>query len=348
MEIRVPGIKLYRSHGKVYAYHRKTGTRLKSPIGSAAFLAEIEKLNAATVASDKPKAGTLGALFTGYRASPEFTELAPRTRADYQKVFDYLKPLDGDLLADFSPNTVLRIRDAAFKAHKRRFANYVVVVLSLTFKWGSVRELLTGNPAASIPRVRRPRNAPKANRAWSDAEREAVLSAATAGLRVAIALGMFAGMREGDAITVTRAAYDGSWLSWMQRKTGHPIDVPVDPRLKAIVDAELEARREQPIEHMQLVIGERGNPYTENGFRTVFFRLVRRLETNGLVRPGLTFHGLRHSVGKNVIDEGGTQNEAGALLGHRSPATTAIYTYEADRRKLASAAVARLKPRSPK
>ena len=268
MEIRVHGIKLYRSRGKVYAYHRATGKRLRAEPGTAAFLAEVERLNAA-VQSVKPRAGTLGALFAAYRASPEFTELAPRTRSDYQKVFDYLKPLDGDLLADVTPNVVLSIRDAAFKAHKRRFSSYVVVVLRLTLKWGAVRELLPTNPAAQVPLLRRPHSTPKANRAWTEAECASVLQAASGGLRVAIALGMFAGMREGDAIRAARSWYDGQWLRWSQGKTGTPVELPVDPRLKAIIDSALTARQHDTVQPVALAIGERGRPYTVNGFRSM-------------------------------------------------------------------------------
>src|SRR5512133_912537 len=96
VEIKVSGVKIYRSRGKLYAYHRATGKRIRQPFGSAAFLSEVERLNQ-SLPSD-PLPGTLGSLIAAYRRSPEFLELAPRTRSDYQKVFDYLKPLDGDAL----------------------------------------------------------------------------------------------------------------------------------------------------------------------------------------------------------------------------------------------------------
>ena len=84
MEIRVRGIKVYRSRGKLFAYHRKTGKRIKALIGSAAFLAEIERLNGQEPAQPRP--GTLGALIAAYRRSPEFLELAERTRRDYVRL----------------------------------------------------------------------------------------------------------------------------------------------------------------------------------------------------------------------------------------------------------------------
>lgn len=338
MEFKVPGVKLYRSRGSVYAYHRKTGKRLRAAPGTAAFLAEIERLNAGIVKAE-PKPGTLGALIEAYRRSPEFAELAPRTRSDYQKIFDYLQPLDADLLADINSAYVIEARDAAFAAHKRRFANYVLAVLRLLFKWGVVRDLMAVNPAAAVPKLRRPRGAPVVSRAWSDDECRAVLAAATGGIRVAVALGMFAGMREGDAVRATRAIYEGGWLRWKQGKTGNDIEVPADARLKEIIEA---SRREGRIKAVTLVVGDRGAPYTENGFRAMFFRLVRRLAQDGKVRPGLTFHGLRHTAGKVLADLGADPRMIAALLGHKTLAMAAHYSEEANRKKLARAAVTKL------
>ena len=57
-------------------------------------------------------------MIAAYRRSPEFLELADRTRRDYQKVFDYLKPLDCDPLVSITSAYVIEIRDAAFQAHQ--------------------------------------------------------------------------------------------------------------------------------------------------------------------------------------------------------------------------------------
>lgn len=338
MEIRVPGVKIYRSRGKIYVYHRRTGARIRATIGTAAFLAEIERLNGQLPADPRP--GTLGALIAAYRRSPEFLELAPRTRADYQKVFDYLKPLDGDALINITSAYVIDVRDAAFQAHKRRFANYVLSVLRLLLKWGTVRDLVETNQAASVPKLRRPRGTPQANRAWDPEECEAVLSAAAGGLKVGIALGMFAGMREGDVIRVPRSICDGGWLRWSQGKTGALVELPVHPQLRAILDME----RSGQVEAVTLVANQNGTPYTGNGFRVMFFRLVRRLETGGKVRPGLTFHGLRHTAGRLLADRGADPRTIAALLGHRTLQMAAHYSEEADRKKRAVAAVAKLRP----
>jgi integrase len=342
VEIKVRGLKVYRSRGKLFAYHRKTGQRIRSPFGTAAFLSEIERLD--KLLPPEPQPGTFGALIHAYRRSPEFLELATRTRRDYQKVFDYLKPLDGDPVLTLTPTQVIEIRDAAFQAHKRRFANYVVQVLRLIFKWGMPRGIVELNAAAGVPLLKRPRGIPKANRAWSDEEFDIVLNAATAGLKVAIALGGFAGMREGDAIRVPRSADEGNWLRWTQGKTGNLVELPVHPALRSILNEAFATSSNSAIEALTLVIGIKGRPYTSNGFQRMFFGLIRRLEGEGRVRTGLTFHGLRHTAGKLLADQGVEPRTIAALLGRKTLQMAAHYSEEADRKKRAASAVAKLRP----
>jgi len=258
-------------------------------------------------------------------------------------VFDYLKPLKDDVLISVTSAYVIEVRDAAFAKHKRHFANYVLSVLRLLLKWAAVRDLVESNQAASVPKLRRPHSAPKANRAWDQDECDAVLDAATGGLKIGIALGMFAGMREGDVIKAQRSIYDGSWLRWSQGKTGAVVELPAHPVLKAILDEKPEA---DGVTAVTLVVNSRGLPYTGNGFRTLFFRLLRALEGAGKVRPGLTFHGLRHTAGRALADRGADPRTIAVLLGHKTLQMAAHYSDEADRKKRAVAAVAKLRPRT--
>lgn len=350
VEIQIPGVKVYWRRGKPYAYHRKTGTRIRAEIGSASFVAEVERLNAKWAekekASARPKPGTLGDLIARYRASGEFRQLAPRTKADYVRVFEYLKPLENDLLSQVTTGYVHEVRDAALEAKRQHFANYVVAVLKLTFEWAVGRDLLKTNPASSAKKLRRPRGAPRANRPWDEDETGTVLHAAEGGLKVVIALGMFAGMREGDAISATRSAYDGAWIRWTQGKTDDPVELPVHPVLKEILDAAIAARQGSLVEALTLAVGDRGRGYTRDGFRTMFFRLIRRLEEEGRVRPGLTFHGLRHTAGRALAESGADPRVIAVLLGHRTLAMSSHYSDRADKKRLAQTAITKLHPKA--
>ena len=117
-----------------------------APIGSAEFFAECARIAELKKTLGPPKPGTLGLLITEYRSSPEFLDLAPRTRADYQRCLDYLKPISDTPLISFDRGLVARIRDKVASKHGRRFANYVKAVLSIVFSWGSERNYVKNQP----------------------------------------------------------------------------------------------------------------------------------------------------------------------------------------------------------
>ena len=93
-------------------------------------------------------------LFAQYKAHRAFTDLAPHTRRDYQRVFDYLRPIADTPLSRFDPPLVVGIRDKAAE-RGRRFGNYVKAVLSVVFGWGVERGMLASNPAKGVKNVRR-------------------------------------------------------------------------------------------------------------------------------------------------------------------------------------------------
>jgi integrase len=74
----------------------------------------------------------------------------------------------------------------------------------------------------------------------------------------------------------------------------------------------------------------RGKPWTESGFRTSLFKFLKELERDGLVGPGLTFHGLRHSVGTELRELGFDTRTIADMLGQKTEAMAAHYSRDAD------------------
>jgi hypothetical protein len=138
--IKLTGVKAYRSKGKVYAYYRATGQRLTEPYGSPEFFRELAAIRARHAQADttaEQLPGTWGALVAEYRGSPKFLEeLKPRTRKDYNIVLDWLANLDPMPLHQWSRGFVAGLRDKAHKKKGRRFANYVLAVVSVVFSLG--------------------------------------------------------------------------------------------------------------------------------------------------------------------------------------------------------------------
>jgi integrase len=326
--IRVKGFKIFKSrHGnKHYCYHRKTGERIdldKAPKGSAEFFAECARITALAT-SVEPKPGTLGLLINAYRAHEAFTDLAPRTRSDYQNVFDYLKGIADTPLVRFDKPLIVRIRDKAAKDKGRKFANDVKARFSGVFGWGSERGYLAANTATGIKDIRRRKDQPDANRPWADEERNAVLAAAPAHIKPAIALMMFTGLGPKDALTLPRNFYKDGEIATNRSKTGEPVYWPCPSQLEAILGA---APKHDAV---TLCANSDGLPWTVSGFRASWRKVRVKLEGAGKIGPALTLYGLRHTVAVILREMGCDERTIADALGQKTLEMARHYAKGAD------------------
>jgi integrase len=319
---------------RTYWYHRASGKRLENDPRTAAGMLEVQGLDErikAVSEAQKAATGTLAALWDAYasRDTPEWTTLKPRTRSDYQKVRDWLgKGAERAVVRTITSQQVLSLRDKAFKTRGRRFANYVVTVLHILLGWGKLRGWCDANAAHGVPAVRKPTGAKKVNRAWTPEEVAAFADAAPTQLLVPFALGLFAGMRQGDALIVTWRAVVGGRLEWIAGKNGEECEAPITGPLRLVLE-EARARRGDAL---QIAVNSYGEPWSQNGFRASFFKLVRKLTAEGKLKPGCTFHGLRHTIGAHAANEGSSDRQVAAAIGDRSPAMAQIYARDAERK----------------
>lgn len=325
-KVRIKGIKVYRSKGKLYAYHRATGTRLQSPVGTTEFFAELASIETRT-SKPKEKPGTWGALIVSYKQSPRFQiELKPRTRNDYNRVFDWLAPLADMPLSEITREFVRGLRDKAHTQKKRRFANYVLSVVSLVLSYGMEHGLAHENPASKIKKVRRPKDMPRANRPWTKEELKVVTAAAPKHLLAPILLCGLLGWREGEAIAAPRTAYnqEKGYVVRTAAKSGREVKTPAPKIIVAALDALF------PHNATTLLVSSKGTPWTLNGFRASFFKLIRKLEKPGQIGPGLTCHGLRHMAATDLREAGFDLQTIADFLGQDTQGMAAHYSRSAD------------------
>jgi integrase len=337
--IRVRGVNRVTAKGRVYHYHRATGTRLQhDPVAEPeAFVREVNALNqGAPPPTRDAVAGTLGALIGAYKASPEWRAHKPATRAGYERAFDAVKELDELDLDQIDQAFLLGLRDTIFERSGRWLANYAAVTVpSVVFKWGMPRGHCSSNPAAGVPKIKRAKGKPKQNKAWLADEVEAMLKALAAagyvGVRKAVALAYYAGLRKQDVVAVANSARAKQQVELdAQSKTDRPITIFEVNRLKRILDEPDKA------DGSTLVRRDDGQPYTADGLDTLFHRVKTKLAGAGKIRKGLTFHGLRTSLGKRAAEAGHSEHEIAAALGHANPASSRPYTVEANRKRNAA------------
>ncbi len=338
--VRVRGFKIFSDrHGKPRCYHRATGQPVDLhafPIGSAEFLAECARIAALSTRGVEARPGTLGLLITRYRSHAAFQDLAPRTRADYQKIFDYLRPIVDTPLSRFNAPLIVKIRDKASEKHGRRFANYVKTVLSLVFGWGVERGHLSSNPAASIRALKRAKGAPEANRPWSDAERDAVWQALPLHMLPVVALMMCTGLDPQDAVALPRSAIKDGMIDTTRGKTGQPVWLPLPGPVRDAIAAA------PPHDAITVCASSHGRPWTGGGFRASWRPIRQRLEAEGAVQPGLTLKGLRHTVATMLRELGYDNRTIADFLGQKTEAMAAHYSRRADRSQKNTATMVKL------
>jgi len=328
--IRVRGFKIWEDKYGERCYHRKTGAKIdleQAPLGSLQFFAEVARINALYAPKAPAKPGTLGRLIEEYRASPSYTDLSIRTRSDYSKCLDYLKPIADTPLIKFDSPLVVRIRDKAASKRGRRFGNYVKVVLSIIFAWGAERGYLERNPASSVKNIRRPRDAPEANRPWSDAERNAVWDALPAHMLPVVALMMYTGIDPQDAVALPRSAIKNGMIDTRRGKTGQAVWLPLPAPAAAAIAA---APHHDAI---TVCANSFGRPWTPSGFRASWRPIKLKLEASLAIQPGLTLKGLRHTVATILRELGYDNRSIADFLGQKTEAMAAHYSRRADHSK---------------
>ena len=136
----------------------------------------------------------------------------------------------------------------------------------------------------------------------------------------------FTGLRKGDALTLTKAAYDAEsgGIAANTAKTGQKVQWPVIAPLRAVLDA-------APVhDAITLAATSKGRPWSVSGFDTEWQRPRTRLEAEGKIGPGLTLHGLRHSVAHVLAEQGFSLRTIANVLGQSSEAMARHYSRDAD------------------
>ncbi|MTK12669.1 MAG: tyrosine-type recombinase/integrase [Clostridiaceae bacterium] len=342
MIIRLQGINKVRGRdGKIRCYDRITGLPIHAEYGTDAFAREVlaARKTFEEEKAEKAKApDSWGWLVVYYKSTSKWKNLGKRTMEDYQDVLDYMADLDKMPLIEMQPAWVAEFIEITYTKRKRRFANYVLAVISRIWNVGrAAGKCPHPNPTDREHKIAKPRGSAKKNRAWKADEVRAYFGVASRQLTIAAALALMAGWREGDVCVLSLRSYDGESIMGRQGKTDNLVWIKAMTMLRAILDAEIKRLPRLP--DAPLVINARGTGFTESGLRASFFKVIRKLESADLVRPGLTFHGLRTTLATWVADAGGDTRDIAAALGQATEAMAIHYAREADQKRRAAYAI---------
>jgi integrase len=294
--------KLADGTSKTYWYAWKGGPPLRGKPGSPEFHASYNEAVARKVI---PPQGVLLSVLQGYQASGEFNGLAERTRADYVMQIERIEKEFADFplsaLTDRRTCGIFMTWRDRLATKSRRQADYAWTVLARVLSWALKRGLIAANPCERGGRLYR---GSRADKIWTADDEAAFMKTAPKHLHLPLLLALWTGQREGDLLRLPWSAYDGETIRLRQSKTGARVSIPVGAPLKAALDA---TSRQSPI----ILVSTEGTPWTEDGFRSSFFKARDRA---GIV--GVTFNDLRGTAVTRLALVGCTEAEIATLTGH--------------------------------
>jgi integrase len=190
-----------------------------------------------------------------------------------------------------------------------RTINAVTATVRSFYRWASETGRIEGNPAAPLRTVSVPERRP---RMASPAQIDAGLSSKRLEVRAMTLLGAECGLRVHEIAKLQRREREEEWLIIIG-KGGRQRTVHMSPELRTVLDA-LEAKH--PDSPWYFASRNGGHVTTE----TLRVWSRRELGTNP--------HSLRHRAGTSVYrGTGNNLRVTQVFLGHRYPATTAIYVH---------------------
>ena len=328
MRVKVSGLKQYTDrHGKRRVYHRASGTPIDASLSGQEIAAEVVRLDKLHgKVSARP--GTLESLLISWKASPSFTGLAERTKADYRKIMDYLEPIYGTPLTEIGGGFIAKLRDKTIKKKRVGFTNHMLAMLSSAFKHGLEYELVDANPCREIAKGKMTTDRKRPNRAWTPEERANVPAVAWPQLRLPLLLARTWGIRRGDIVKMPRSAYADGWLTFRAGKNNALITLPVRGDLKREVETAIDAAPSG--DSTLLCLNTRGKPWTENGLSVQIAKFLKECREKGIMGPKGSIHGLRHSVGAELRAAGYSAEQRKMILGHETDEMAEHYSASAD------------------
>lgn len=237
--------------------------------------------------------------------------LAASTQKDYRRYIGTLRAWCGHMRpGDLTRRDVGRLIDVTQgKIARNRMVAVLSALYGLMVGYWYVAEQ---NPCIGVRRHK----ARKRDRYVTQGEYDAVYALASTRMRIAMDLALLTGQRQGDILRLRWDSVSKDGIVFRQQKTGKGLDVGLSPSVQDALD---RAKRLLPHFPRQYVLRRRdGLPYSSDGFRAIWGRLMRKAVATGAIQRAFTFHDLRRKSGSDSV----SLQSAFERLGHSDIALT--------------------------
>jgi integrase len=327
-------------HGKQRRYYRRPGQKLVALPGLPGSPEFLE----AYVAASKQEApgkmqrllrGTVDATIAGYYTSQQWRELAQGTKNGRRRLLEQLRTRCGDKpIAKLQRDHIVAwLAEGTPGAARNRLS--------------AVRELMrfaveTGlRPDDPTEGIKSPKPARKdddddsedGHRTWADDEIAQFEAHWPIGSkpRLAFALALYTAQRRSDVLRMGPQHVKGGVMRLRQQKTKTPVRIPIDPRLRTVIDA-------SECGDMVYLMTNRQGAYSGSALGWAF----RQWCDKAGVPQDLHMHGLRKAWCRRAAEAGASASEIMSVTGHTTLKEVERYIAAVNRELLAHRVIARV------
>lgn len=293
-----------------YLYFVRRGwktVRIHSEPGTPEFAAEYARILNGT--PPPPPGRSFTALIVSYKCSQRFTKLAPRTKADYDKVLAFIADRLGALPADkMQRHHVVKLRDS--NAQAVRFANYAVQVLKVLFDHAMDQGWRDDNPAKGVSLLK---SEGEGRKPWPAEKIKAFRAGAEPRALLIFELCLGTGQRIGDVLRMRWDQIEDGGIHVRQGKTKKPLWVPFTVSLARVL-------ADTPRSGLTIITGLHGRPlsYRQASHAVLGVRKAIGAEAYDL-------HSLRYTAASELAALGCSDELIQSVTGHSTTAMVRQY-----------------------
>jgi len=239
---------------------------------------------------------TITFLIEGYFSSEHFlNNLKPPTQKDYRDCRKRIEQAFGKMRSiDLKPKHVRKFLDLRGKESKHR-ANRERTFLYNVMSWAFERGYIQMNPCIGV----KPFQLKSRDRSVTDEEYQAVYDLASPNIKTAMEVAYLCGARSGDVRLMMLNDLFEEGLYIEQNKTGKKQIKKWTPRLKKAI--KMAVNQPSQIKTLYVIHNRFGQPYTENGLKGMFGKLVDK--AMGICRRKKKETDEQYKIRKAAFDE---------------------------------------------
>lgn len=280
--------------------------------------------------STRMRKGTMRWLVQSWKEHSDWQQASPATRRQRDNILLHVLEKIGDHdCADITRADIRKSKEDR-KATPHAANNFLKTMRAL-FRWAVVEEILDENPADAVPLFSNPKGY-VGHKPWTIDDVQAYRATYPLGSRerLALEIAINTGLRRGDIARLGRQHVRNGVIEIRTEKTGVQLFIPILPKLE-------EALAAGPVGDMVFICDKRnGRPIRKESLGTLFRTWAKA--------AGVTkrLHGLRKLCATMIADDGASELELQALFGWITNNQSAVYTKEANNKRLALRAAMRL------